>query len=103
MAVKVSNLKIQLQNDSDTYFASWTFEENKNVPGSSTGSGSTSSGSIRVGDYVKDKTGDGARWYNGVGIASVVYGDEWKVIEIIGNRLSPGIFGKKSIEPSRVP
>lgn len=87
MAVKVSNLKIQLQNDSDTYFASWTFEENKNVPGSSTGSGSTSSGSIKVGDYVKVKTGVGAKWYNGVGIASFVYGDEWKVIEIRGNRV----------------
>ena len=48
MAVKVSNLKIDLQGGSDsTLYASWTFK-------SSSSGGSTSSSKPKVGDKVDD-------------------------------------------------
>lgn len=74
---QVSNLKIQLQAETDsTYFATWDFDTSVKI--------TTPGGSIRVGDYVRVK--QGARWYNGVGIDSWVFGDEFQIIEIRGDR-----------------
>lgn len=76
MAVKVKNLKIQLQNDTDsTYFATWDFDY--------TNKGSTST-SIKVGSIVKIKSG--AKWYGGQSISSWVFGLRWKVLQISGDR-----------------
>lgn len=76
---KVKNLAIKLQSGTDsTYFASWAFE------GTTKKVTTSSSSKIKVGDYVKVKSG--SKWYNGVGIASFVFNDSWKVIEINGSR-----------------
>lgn len=73
---KVSSLAINLQSGTDsTYYATWKFNSTTT---------STSSGKIKVGDYVTVKSG--AKWYNGVSIASFVFSDSWKVIEISGSR-----------------
>lgn len=74
---KVSNLTIRLQSGSDsTYYATWKFNSTTTT---------TSSGKIKVGDYVTVKSG--AKWYNGVSIASFVFtSGPWKVIEISGSR-----------------
>lgn len=77
MAVKVSNLKVALQNDTDsTLFASWEFKT-----GTST---STSTSKAKVGDKVRIKSG--AKWYNGSSIPSWVMSKEWIVYEVSGNR-----------------
>lgn len=79
---KVKNLVIKLQSDTEnTHFATWEFDGSTKNP---SGGGSSSSGSIKVGDYVKVKSG--SKWYNGVGIASFVFSDTWKVIELKGTR-----------------
>lgn len=73
---KVSSLAIKLQTGTDnTYYATWKFNSTTTT---------TSSGKIKVGDYVKVK--QGAVWYNGVSIASFVFSDSWKVIELSGSR-----------------
>lgn len=86
---KVSNLAISLQSGTDsTYYATWKF--NSTIT-------NTSSGKIKVGDYVTVKSG--AKWYNGVSIASFVFSDSWKVIEISGSRavLGPNKSGSNNI------
>lgn len=76
MAVKVKNLKIQLQKDTDnTYFATWDF--------ASTNKGSTAT-SIKTGSIVKIKSG--AKWYGGQSIDSWVFNLRWKVLQISGDR-----------------
>lgn len=83
MANKVSNLTIKLQTGTtNTYLATWTFDGKVTVT-------TASSNGIRVGDYVRVKPG--SRWYNGVGIADFVFDDEWKVIQITGDR---AVLGK---------
>lgn len=78
MANKVSDLSIKLQTGSDsTYLATWTFDGKTTVT-------TSSSGGIRVGDWVTVKSG--SRWYNGVGIADFVFGREWQVYELRGDR-----------------
>lgn len=78
MAVKVSNLKIDLQGGSDsTLYASWTFK-------SSSSGGSTSSSKPKVGDKVTIKSG--SKWYNGASIPSWVFQKQWIVREVSGNR-----------------
>ena len=89
MAVKVSNLKIQLQNDTDnTYFATWDFK--------STNKGSTST-SIKTGSLVKIKSG--AKYYNGVSIPSWVMSDSWYIIQISGDR---AVLGKNKSGSSNI-
>lgn len=75
---QVSNLKIKIQGGTEsTYLATWDFDPifKYTVPGSS---------GVSVGDWVTIKSG--ATWYNGVGIDSWVFGEEWKVIELNGSR-----------------
>lgn len=89
MAVKVSNLKIQLQNDADnTYFATWDFK--------STNKGSTST-SIKTGSLVKIKSG--AKYYNGVSIPSWVMSDSWYITQISGDR---AVLGKNKSGSSNI-
>ena len=79
MGKKVTNLKLKIQTGSDnTLVATWNIDANTTIvtPGSS--------GGIRVGDWVTVKPG--SRWYNGVGIASFVFGQEWQVIQLNGAR-----------------
>ena len=81
---KVTNLKIQLQSGTDnTLFASWNFSEPAEPPTGGGGSGGSGS-SIKVGAHVKVKPG--AKWYNGVGIASFVFNETWIVFEVRGDR-----------------
>ena len=76
MAVKVSNLKIQLQNGTDnTYFATWRF--------SGTTKGSTAT-AIKAGSIVKIKSG--ATWYGGQSIPSSISSLRWYVLQISGDR-----------------
>lgn len=75
---KVKNLTLKQQTSSDGLIATWGFDVPKHV------STTTSSGTIRVGDWVKVKSG--SEWYNGAGIASFVFNDEWQVIEVRGDR-----------------
>lgn len=76
MAVKVSNLNIQLQNGTDnTYFATWSF--------SGTTKGSTAT-AIKAGSIVKIKSG--ATWYGGQPIPSSISSLRWYVLQISGDR-----------------
>lgn len=78
MAVKVSNLKVALQNGTDsTLVATWDFKN-------TTTSASTSSSKPKVGDKVTIKSG--AKWYNGSAIPSWVMSKQWIVYEVEGNR-----------------
>lgn len=73
---KVKNLKISKQSGSDnTMYATWQFESTVTV----------TSSSLKVGSWVTVKSG--AKWYNGVTIPSFVFGEEWKVIQIEGDRV----------------
>lgn len=77
MAVKVSNLKVNLQNGTDsTLFASWEFKTSS--------SGSTASPKPKVGDKVTIKSG--SKWYNGASIPSWVMSKQWIVYEVSGSR-----------------
>lgn len=78
---KVKNLVIKFQTgSSNTLYSTWAFDGTK----ASSGGSSSSSSKIKVGDYVKVKSG--SKWYNGVSIASFVFSDQWKVVELIGKR-----------------
>ena len=80
---KVKNLKIELQIGSEnTYFATWDFDE-------TTKSTTTTTSTIKVGDWVTIKAG--ARYYNGVGIPDFVMNDTWYVTQINGKR---AVLGK---------
>lgn len=78
MAYAVSKLKIDLQNNSNLYYASWSFNANTPVPGSG-----SSSGTVKAGDWVKVKSG--ATWSGGVSISSFVFGLELYVEKVSGN------------------
>lgn len=75
---KVSNLKITQQSGSETtLLAQWDFNTTQKI--------TTSTGAVRVGDYVSIKSG--ATWYNGAAIPSWVFSSgPWRVDEIIGTR-----------------
>ena len=76
MAVKVSNLKIELQKGTEnTYFATWRFG------GTTKGSTATA---IKAGSIVKIKSG--ATWYGGQSIPSSISSLRWYVLQISGNR-----------------
>lgn len=80
MANKVSDLSIKLQTGTDsTYLATWNFDPNFTVTHTTYWSGG-----IKVGDWVKVKSG--SRWYNGASIPSFVFDEWWKVYELIGSR-----------------
>lgn len=88
---QVKKLVIKVQSGSgSTHFATWDFDATQKI--------TTSSGAIKVGDYVTVK--QGATWYNGVGIASFVFGDRWQVIEINGTRavLGRNLSGSHNIQ-----
>lgn len=73
---KVKNLIIKLQSGTDaTHYATWEFE------GKTT---TVTTSAIRTGSWVTIKSG--ARWYNGVAISSWVFGEEWQVYELRGDR-----------------
>lgn len=75
---KVKNLKIQLQQGTDnTLYATFEFEGAVRTT-------TVSTGKIQYGDWVTIKSG--ATWYNGVAIPSWCFGQEWRVIEVIGDR-----------------
>lgn len=83
MAMTVTNLQIALQEGSDnTVYATWEFKNT--TPPKPGGGGGGSGGSVRVGSIVKVKPG--SKWYNGVGIASYVFNEEWVVYEVRGDR-----------------
>lgn len=75
---KVSNLNLRLQTgSSNTILATWDFNTTQKI--------TTSTGAVRVGDWVNVKSG--ATWYNGVSIPSFVFSNgPWHVDEIIGVR-----------------
>lgn len=86
--MKVTNLKIQLQDGTDsTVYASWDFTDKKpssgGGSGGSGGSGGTG-GAVKAGSIVK--VNQGATWYNGASIASFVYNYNWIVLEVRGDR-----------------
>lgn len=90
MGKRVENLQIRVQGGTeDTLVASWTFDA-RNV--------TQSSGAVKVGDWVTVKAG--SKWYNGVGIASFVFGDEWQVTEVSGDRavLGPNRSGSHNVQ-----
>ena len=82
MAKKVLNLNVKLEPGTDrTLVATWTFNSSiKNTTASANG--------IKVGDFVGVKSG--ATWYNGASIPGFVFNDEWKVIQINGDRVVLG-------------
>lgn len=87
---KVSNLTIGFQTGSDgTLYATWSFTPPAQPAapsgGGGGGGGGGGAGNIKAGSVVTVK--QGARWYNGVGIAPFVFGREWIVFERIGNRV----------------
>lgn len=74
----VSNLKIRIQSGtSNTYYASWDFNEE-------TKTSSTTVSNIRTGGLVSIKPG--SRYYNGVAIPSWVLADRWYVVQVKGDR-----------------
>lgn len=75
---KVSNLKITQQAGSETtLLAQWDFNSTQKI--------TTSTGAVRVGDYVSIKSG--ATWYNGASIPSWVFSSgPWRVDEVNGTR-----------------
>ena len=90
MGKRVSNLAIKVQaGTEDTLVATWSFDAS--TPQASTGG-------VKVGDWVTVK--EGSRWYNGVGIASFVFGQEWQVVEVAGDRavLGPNRDGSRNIQ-----
>lgn len=79
---KISNLAINLQTDSsNTYYATWKFNEKSKA--------TSPSGSIKVGSLVSVKSG--AKWYNGVSISSWVFSDQFYVASLSGDR---AVLGK---------
>lgn len=78
MGKAVTNLKMMIQSGTtNTLVAKWDFDD-------SITRNSSSSGNVRVGDWVTIK--DGATYYNGVAIPSWVKNQEWQVMEVIGDR-----------------
>lgn len=74
---KVENLKIQVQSGStSSHYATWTFNEITKT--------TTSSSSIKAGDYVTIKSG--SSYYNGVSIPDWVMSDSWQITEVHGDR-----------------
>lgn len=81
---KVTNLTIKQQTDSDTYFATWSFDNTVTTT-------TTSSGDIKKGDLCTIKSG--ATYYNGAHIPTWVMNDSWYVIQVKGNR---AVLGKNA-------
>lgn len=75
---KVTNHYIEPQEGTDNgLICRWDFNTTQKI--------TTSTGAIRVGDWVNVKSG--ARWYNGASIPSWVFtSGPWKVIEVVGVR-----------------
>ena len=72
----VTGLDIKRQSGtSNTYYATWDFNDTITT---------TSYGGVNEGDWVTIK--GGATYYNGVGIPDWVMEDQWRVIEIVGDR-----------------
>ena len=83
MAVKVTNLKIGLQDGTEnTLFATWDFTDPTTSSSGSSSSGG--GGTVKTGSVVKVNAG--ATWYNGVSIASFVFNLQWVVYEVKGDR-----------------
>lgn len=82
-----------LQTGSDnTLVATWDFNAGIKI-----GTSGGSSGGFKVGDWVTVKSG--SKSYNGVSIASFVFDQEWKIIQINGDRavLGPNRSGTHNI------
>ncbi len=80
--VQIERMGIQ-NGGSDQFYVVWKFATTASAP-----KPTAQSSTIKVGSYVSVK--QGSRWYNGVGIASFVFGKKWQVIEKIGNRVVLG-------------
>ena len=70
---KVNNLHIAQQTGSDSLYATWGFDT----------ATKTTSG-VSAGDWVTVNAG--SKWYNGASIASFVFGQEWQVLQVYGDR-----------------
>lgn len=70
---KVNNLRVNQQSGSDNLYATWGFDATVK----------TTSG-VSAGDWVTVNAG--SKWYNGASIASFVFGQEWQVLQIYGDR-----------------
>lgn len=78
----VKNLKLELQKGStNTYFATWDFDNTVNKV--------TSSSNIKAGDLVTIL--DGATYYNGTAIPNWVKTDSWYVVQVTDDR---AVLGK---------
>lgn len=74
---KISNLKLSVQQNSETYYATWSFNDVIYTSGS--GSSSSNNG-IAAGDWVTITSG--ATYYNGVSIPSWVLNETWYVVQV---------------------
>lgn len=84
--VRIERMGIQKET-SDKFYVVWSFPSTATSAPSS-GGGSTS---IKVGSIVTVKSG--AKWYNGATIASFVFGKQWKVVSVSGDRV---VLGKST-------
>lgn len=82
MATKVTSLKIDLQNGTEsTLFATWDFKEQ-----------TTTTSTLKKGAIVTIKS-EATKWYNGVGIPDWVKQKKWIVNEVSGDRV---VLGKST-------
>ena len=84
--VKIERMGIQNET-SDKFYVVWSFPSTA-TSAPSTGGGSTS---IKVGSKVTVKSG--SKWYNGASIASFVFGKQWNVVSVSGDRV---VLGKST-------
>lgn len=81
----ITDIHIGVQTGTtNTYYATWKFNETTASGGGSGGGGGGASGSVTVGSLVSIKAG--ATYYNGVKIPSWVMNDQWYVYQLKGDR-----------------
>lgn len=73
---QVNNLTIKQQTGSDTYFATWSFDNTTTI--------TTTSSDIKKGDLCTIKSG--ATYYNGTHIPNWVMSDSWYIVQVTGSR-----------------
>lgn len=83
----ITDINIGVQTGTtNTYYATWKFNETTASSGGSGGSGGggSSGGAITVGSLVR--INPGATYYNGVRIPTWVMNDQWYVYQLRGDR-----------------
>ena len=73
---QVNNLTIKQQTGSDTYFATWSFDNTTTI--------TTTTSEIKKGDLCTIKSG--ATYYNGTHIPNWVMSDSWYIVQVTGSR-----------------